>query len=78
MRTYADLARSYLEFAGKGGSVVEVSVPGRVARAFRDGAHACPENTYGRVRWEEFLRGHVFATSPVPDTSTTQSRLRKE
>ena len=78
VRTYADLARSYLEVAGKGGRVVEVPVPGRVARAFRDGAHACPENTYGRVRWEEFLRGHVFATSPAPDSPTAHGRLRKE
>ena len=63
MRTFADLARSYLEIAGKGGRVVEVSVPGKTARAFRAGAHACPENRYGEVRWEDYLRDTVSEAS---------------
>ena len=63
VRTFADLARSYLEVAGKRGRVVEVPVPGRLARAFREGAHLCPENRYGGIGWEEFLRGGALGTS---------------
>ena len=67
VRTFADLARSYLGIAGKGGRVVEVPVPGKTSRAFRAGAHACPENRYGEVRWEEYLRGTVSgASTSVP------------
>ena len=63
VRTFADLARSYLEVAGKKGRVVEVPVPGKISRAFRVGAHACPENGYGEVRWEDYLRDAVSGAS---------------
>lgn len=36
--------------------IFEVPVPGKTARAFRDGALLCPENAYGEIRWEDFLR----------------------
>jgi uncharacterized protein YbjT (DUF2867 family) len=55
VRTCADLARSYLEAAGRRRRVVEVPLPGKMARAFREGAHLCPDRKYGRIRWEEFL-----------------------
>jgi uncharacterized protein YbjT (DUF2867 family) len=60
IRTYADLARSYLETAGRHRRVVEVPVPGKMARGFREGAHLCPDQKYGEIKWEEFLRqtGH--------------------
>jgi hypothetical protein len=34
-------------------------LPGKTARAFREGALTCPDGTYGKIRWEEFLRGKV-------------------
>jgi uncharacterized protein YbjT (DUF2867 family) len=52
----AELARAYLEAAGRKKRLVELPVPGKAARAFREGAQICPENKYGRIRWEEFLR----------------------
>jgi hypothetical protein len=36
-------------------------LPGQTARAFREGALTCPNNRYGEIRWEVFLRGRVRA-----------------
>lgn len=59
IRTFADLARSYLKGTGRQRRVVEVPLPGKMARAFREGALTCPDQAYGKIRWEEFLRGTV-------------------
>ncbi len=57
VRTFPDLARSYLKATGRRRRVVEVPVPGKAARALREGAQLAPDQTYGEVRWEEFLDG---------------------
>jgi uncharacterized protein YbjT (DUF2867 family) len=71
VRTFADLARSYQQAAGQHRRLVEVPVPGKMARAFREGAQTCPERRYGKITWEEFLH------QMVPSTKTDQKR-RKE
>jgi uncharacterized protein YbjT (DUF2867 family) len=38
IRTFVDLARSYLKASGRQRRVVEVPLPGKMARAFREGA----------------------------------------
>ena len=55
VRTFSDLARSYLKATGRRRRVVEVPVPGKAARALRDGAQLTPDYAYGTIRWEEFL-----------------------
>jgi uncharacterized protein YbjT (DUF2867 family) len=55
VRTAAELARAYFAAAGRRRRVVEVPLPGKTARAFREGAQLCPEERYGKIRWEEFL-----------------------
>jgi uncharacterized protein YbjT (DUF2867 family) len=54
--TSEKLARAYLGAAGHGKRLVGVPLPGKAARAFREGAQLCPDQRYGRIRWEEFLR----------------------
>jgi len=54
--TLAGAARTYLEVTGLRRGILEVPVPGKTARSFRDGALVCPENAYGEIRWEDFLR----------------------
>jgi uncharacterized protein YbjT (DUF2867 family) len=71
VRTFADLARSYQKAAGRHRRLVEVPVPGKTARAFRQGAQTCPERRYGTITWEGFLH------RTVPSTETGQTR-RKE
>jgi uncharacterized protein YbjT (DUF2867 family) len=51
-----DAVRTYLEVIRMRKKVLEFPLPGKTARAMRSGALTCPENRYGRVRWEEFLR----------------------
>jgi uncharacterized protein YbjT (DUF2867 family) len=57
VKTLPDLARSYLKATGRRRRVVEVPVPGKAARALREGALLAPDQTYGEIRWEEFLNG---------------------
>jgi uncharacterized protein YbjT (DUF2867 family) len=56
VRLIGDAVRTYLEVIRTRKKVMEFPLPGKTARAMRSGALTCPENRYGRVRWEEFLR----------------------
>lgn len=49
------LARTYMTAIGRERPVVGVYLPGRVARAFRDGFHTNPERAVGRKTWEQHL-----------------------
>jgi uncharacterized protein YbjT (DUF2867 family) len=55
----AEPLRGYLRARGKHRPVVPVRVPGKAARAFRDGANLAPDRAVGRVTWEEFLAERV-------------------
>jgi uncharacterized protein YbjT (DUF2867 family) len=59
VRTLDDAVRAYLEITGRRRKVLPVPVPGKTARAFREGALTCPDEAYGQMRWEEFLRGRM-------------------
>jgi uncharacterized protein YbjT (DUF2867 family) len=62
VRTLADLTRAYLEATGRRKRVVEVPLPGRTARAVREGAQVAPAAAWGTVTWEEFLRRTASAS----------------
>jgi uncharacterized protein YbjT (DUF2867 family) len=70
VRTFAELARSYQEATGRRRRLVEVPIPGKTARAFRQGAQICRERRYGKITWEEFLRRMV----PSMETGQTRSK----
>lgn len=59
VRTATELARTYFEATGRGRRLVEMPLPGKAARAFREGAQTCPDCVYGSVTWEEFLRDRL-------------------
>jgi uncharacterized protein YbjT (DUF2867 family) len=61
VRTVADIVRGYLEVTGRRKKTLMFWLPGKTARAFREGALTCPNNRYGEIRWEVFLRGRVRA-----------------
>jgi uncharacterized protein YbjT (DUF2867 family) len=69
VRTFADLAHSYQKVSGRQSRLIEVPLPGRTARAFRQGAQICPDRRYGTIGWEEFLRRTVFSA----ETDQTRS-----
>jgi uncharacterized protein YbjT (DUF2867 family) len=54
-----ELARAYLEASGRNKRLVGVPLPGKAARAVREGAQLCPDKRYGTDSWEEFLREKI-------------------
>jgi uncharacterized protein YbjT (DUF2867 family) len=71
VRTAAEFARVYFEAAVRSRRVVEVPVPGKMARAWREGAHLSPDQRYGKITWEEFLEQTLRS-------SNTDGTTRKE
>jgi uncharacterized protein YbjT (DUF2867 family) len=52
----AEMLRGYLRATKRRRRpIVPVPLPGRAARAFRDGANLVPEREVGRRTWEQFL-----------------------
>jgi uncharacterized protein YbjT (DUF2867 family) len=54
-----DLMRAYLRAAGQDRPIVSIPMPGRAARAIREGAATTPDHAEGTRTWEEFLADHV-------------------
>jgi uncharacterized protein YbjT (DUF2867 family) len=54
-----ELLRSYLQARGKHRAMLPVRVPGKAARAIRDGANLAPDRAVGRRTWEAFLVGRA-------------------
>ena len=61
VRTVVDIVRDYLEATGQRKGTLVIRLPGKTARAFLEGALTCPNNRYGEIRWEEFLRERARA-----------------
>ncbi|MPZ63637.1 MAG: NAD(P)H-binding protein [Propionibacteriales bacterium] len=55
----SELLRSYLRAVHRRRPIVPVRLPGRAARAIRDGANLAPERAVGDRTWEDFLAEHV-------------------
>jgi uncharacterized protein YbjT (DUF2867 family) len=68
-RVYAmeDLVRGYLRASHRHRLILPVRLPGKAARAFRDGANLTPDRAVGRRTWEEFLAERLGgeATDPL-------------
>ncbi|MFK4147312.1 SDR family oxidoreductase [Streptomyces sp. NPDC004065] len=56
VRTFPSLARSYLKATGRRRPLLNVPLPGRAYRAFRQGHHLAPTEAVGKRTFEEFLR----------------------
>jgi uncharacterized protein YbjT (DUF2867 family) len=51
----AELIRVYLRTCAKRRPILPLRLPGKAARAFREGANLAPDRAVGRRTWEEFL-----------------------
>jgi uncharacterized protein YbjT (DUF2867 family) len=67
VKTLVDAARGYLRAKGSRRSIFEIPVPGKTARAFREGALVCPDQAYGKIRWEDFLRPVMVTAHEVTE-----------
>ena len=56
-RTYElkEIVRRYLRARGRHRLILPVRMPGRAARAMREGANLAPEHSVGQLTWEHFL-----------------------
>jgi uncharacterized protein YbjT (DUF2867 family) len=59
MYSGAELIRGYLRATHRRRPILPVWLPGRAARAVRDGAILAPEHATGKRTWEEFLAEQV-------------------
>jgi uncharacterized protein YbjT (DUF2867 family) len=55
----ADLVRGYLRASGKRRPILPVPIPGKAARALREGANLTPDRAVGSRTWEDFLAAGV-------------------
>jgi uncharacterized protein YbjT (DUF2867 family) len=63
----SELVRGYLRARGKHRLLVPLRLPGKAARAFREGANLSPDRAVGRLTWEDFLADRVGgAGEPSP------------
>ena len=67
----ADLLREYLRARNRRRLIMLVPLPGRAARAFRDGGNLAPEQALGHRTWEEFLENRPWDTGPERNPSPT-------
>jgi uncharacterized protein YbjT (DUF2867 family) len=59
----AELLRGYLRTGRKHRLILPVRLPGKAARAFREGANLAPDRAVGRRSWEDFLAAQVSSPS---------------
>jgi hypothetical protein len=60
-----ELLHSYLRATGRHRALVRVPLPGRAARAVREGANLAPDRAVGHRTWEDFLAARLGAASGV-------------
>jgi uncharacterized protein YbjT (DUF2867 family) len=59
--TLGELARVWRSARGRPVRVVDVPVPGEVARGFRQGRNTCPDHAAGEETWERFAASYPVA-----------------
>jgi uncharacterized protein YbjT (DUF2867 family) len=56
--TSGELARIWLRQQGMHRTIIPLWLPGKMARALRQGGNTCPEQATGTVTWEAWLQEH--------------------
>jgi uncharacterized protein YbjT (DUF2867 family) len=64
--TLKQLVRSYLGAVGRHRLTAPIRLPGKAARAYREGANLSPDHAVGKRTWPDFLREHVSAGGTWP------------
>jgi uncharacterized protein YbjT (DUF2867 family) len=73
--TVKELARTWLQVRGMRRLILPVHLPGAAAAGFRRGAHTCPQNRQGRVKWREWVE-RTYAKSTDARRGSTPSLSR--
>ncbi len=56
--TSGELARIWLKQHGMHRTIIPIFLPGKTARALRQGGNTCPQQATGTLSWEAWLRQH--------------------
>jgi len=72
VQSTAELARAWLRATGRRRRLLNVRLPGKAFRGYRDGGNVAPSHADGKVGFEEFLREHVSPSA----RSAAYGRLR--
>ncbi|SRR5579884_786057 len=57
--TTGELARIWLEQRGMRRAIIPLWLPGKMARALRQGGNTCPQQATGRISWQAWLQHHA-------------------
>ena len=52
---FAEIVRRFLSAQGRRRPVVELALPGKTVRAFREGRNLALDHPDGRITWDEYL-----------------------
>jgi uncharacterized protein YbjT (DUF2867 family) len=66
-----ELAATWLRARGQRRLLVPVPLPGKLGRAFGDGANLCPEHASGGVSWSDYLDARYGGGQLAGTTATT-------
>jgi uncharacterized protein YbjT (DUF2867 family) len=64
VRDVADLARTWLAARHRSRLVLPIRLPGRLARAYREGWHCTPEHAGGTITFDDYVKPHHTADAP--------------
>jgi uncharacterized protein YbjT (DUF2867 family) len=61
---FSDVLRSYLKATGKRRGVLPMVMPGKTARAFREGHNLAPDHADGKITWQQWLDNRTQQPAP--------------
>jgi uncharacterized protein YbjT (DUF2867 family) len=70
----ADLVRGYLRASHKHRPILPIRLPGKAARAVREGATLAPDRAVGHRTWEEFLADRVSSSGKGSSSPTLKEK----
>lgn len=71
--TSGELARIWLKYRGMHRTFIPLHLPGKTARALRQGGNTCPQQATGTVRWEDWLRSRYSQPASLTSSLNKQS-----
>jgi uncharacterized protein YbjT (DUF2867 family) len=72
--TSGELARIWLKQRGMHRAIIPIFLPGKMARALRQGGNTCPHQATGTVSWEAWLQQHSRESASKPRRAVDQGQ----
>ena len=76
--TSGELARIWLKQRGMRRTIIPLWLPGKTARALRQGGNTCPEQATGTLGWEAWLQQHDSQQTALASKASEQPMGRKK